>query len=52
VSPLTAGGLDPCLRLSDLAADVTAEYLRTGDDGADTVRLAGGPVDPQPPGRR
>jgi flavin-dependent dehydrogenase len=33
VSPLTAGGLDPCLRLSDLAADVTAEYLRTGDDG-------------------
>ncbi|MEV0824534.1 NAD(P)/FAD-dependent oxidoreductase [Nonomuraea rubra] len=31
VSPLTAGGLDPCLRMSDLAAAVTAEYLRTGD---------------------
>ncbi|MGI5184869.1 FAD-dependent oxidoreductase [Dactylosporangium sp. CA-152071] len=32
VSPLTAGGLDPCLRLSELAATVTADYLRTGDD--------------------
>ncbi|MCP2362095.1 flavin-dependent dehydrogenase [Nonomuraea thailandensis] len=31
VSPLTAGGLDPCLRMSDLAAAVTADYLRTGD---------------------
>ena len=31
VSPLTAGGLDPCLRLSTVAAEVTAEYLRTGD---------------------
>jgi flavin-dependent dehydrogenase len=31
VSPLTAGGLDPCLRLSELAAAVTADYLRTGD---------------------
>ncbi|WP_203710895.1 FAD-dependent oxidoreductase [Asanoa siamensis] len=31
VSPLTAGGLDPCLRLSELAATVTADYLRTGD---------------------
>ncbi|MEV6305427.1 NAD(P)/FAD-dependent oxidoreductase [Actinoplanes sp. NPDC051861] len=31
VSPLTAGGLDPCLRLSALAASVTVEYLRTGD---------------------
>jgi flavin-dependent dehydrogenase len=31
VSPLTAGGLDPCLRMSELAAGVTAEYLRTGD---------------------
>jgi flavin-dependent dehydrogenase len=31
VSPLTAGGLDPCLRLSELAAEVTADYLRTGD---------------------
>lgn len=31
VSPLTAGGLDPCMRLSELAAEVTASYLRTGD---------------------
>ncbi|MGC5015050.1 NAD(P)/FAD-dependent oxidoreductase [Streptosporangium sp. DT93] len=31
VSPLTAGGLDPCLRMSELAAAVTAAYLRTGD---------------------
>jgi flavin-dependent dehydrogenase len=31
VSPLTAGGLDPCLRLSELAADVTYRYLRGGD---------------------
>lgn len=31
VSPLTAGGLDPCLRMSELAAYVTAEYLRTND---------------------
>ena len=29
VSPLTAGGLDPCMRLSTLAAAVTAEYLTT-----------------------
>jgi len=34
VSPLTAGGLDPCIRLSALAARVTAEYLATGDEGA------------------
>ena len=32
VSPLTAGGLDPCLRLSELAAAVAAGYLRTGDE--------------------
>jgi flavin-dependent dehydrogenase len=32
VSPLTAGGLDPCLRMSELAAAVTAGYLRTGDE--------------------
>ncbi|WP_238011769.1 NAD(P)/FAD-dependent oxidoreductase [Dactylosporangium sp. AC04546] len=32
VSPLTAGGLDPCLRLSELAADVVVRYLRDGDD--------------------
>jgi flavin-dependent dehydrogenase len=31
VSPLTAGGLDPCLRLSALAADVAVELLATGD---------------------
>lgn len=30
VSPLTAGGLDPCLRLSDLAVDVLDDALRTG----------------------
>ncbi|MFG1962968.1 NAD(P)/FAD-dependent oxidoreductase [Nonomuraea sp. NPDC049028] len=31
VSPLTAGGLDPCLRMSEWAASVAAGYLRTGD---------------------
>ena len=30
-SPLTAGGLDPCMRLSSLAADVVTRYLATGD---------------------
>ncbi|RKN45380.1 NAD(P)/FAD-dependent oxidoreductase [Micromonospora endolithica] len=30
VSPLTAGGLDPCLRLSELAAAVLDEALRAG----------------------
>lgn len=34
VSPLTAGGLDPCLRLSALAADVTAGFLATGSEAA------------------
>jgi flavin-dependent dehydrogenase len=34
VSPLTAGGLDPCLRLSELAADVLDEALRTGTAAA------------------
>ena len=34
VSPLTAGGLDPCMRLSSLAAEVVAEYLSTGDEAA------------------
>jgi flavin-dependent dehydrogenase len=33
VSPLTAGGLDPCLRLSELAAKVVWRYLKTGDAG-------------------
>lgn len=31
VSPLTAGGLDPCMRLSTLAATVIAEQLKTGN---------------------
>ena len=30
VSPLTAGGLDPCIRLSTLATKVIEEYLATG----------------------
>jgi flavin-dependent dehydrogenase len=30
VSPLTAGGLDPCLRMSELAATVIQRYLRDG----------------------
>jgi flavin-dependent dehydrogenase len=34
VSPLTAGGLDPCLRLSALAAGVAADFLATGDAAA------------------
>jgi flavin-dependent dehydrogenase len=29
VSPLTAGGLDPCMRLSKYAAEVISDYLRT-----------------------
>jgi flavin-dependent dehydrogenase len=31
VSPLTAGGLDPCLRLSSFAARNIVDYLETGD---------------------
>jgi flavin-dependent dehydrogenase len=31
VSPLTAGGLDPCMRLSAFAAEVVAEYLSSDD---------------------
>jgi flavin-dependent dehydrogenase len=34
VSPLTAGGLDPCLRLSELAAGVLDDALSTGRPGA------------------
>ncbi|HSB55231.1 MAG TPA: NAD(P)/FAD-dependent oxidoreductase [Gemmatimonadales bacterium] len=34
VSPLTAGGLDPCVRLSDLAARVTVDLLESGDPSA------------------
>jgi flavin-dependent dehydrogenase len=33
VSPLTAGGLDPCMRLSSLAASVVVEFLQSGDAG-------------------
>jgi flavin-dependent dehydrogenase len=31
VSPLTAGGLDPCMRLSTFAAEVITKYLATND---------------------
>jgi flavin-dependent dehydrogenase len=31
VSPLTAGGLDPCMRLSEMAANIINEYLITED---------------------
>jgi flavin-dependent dehydrogenase len=31
VSPLTAGGLDPCLRLTELAAKVAHQYLTSRD---------------------
>ena len=31
VSPLTAGGLDPCMRLSAFAAKVVTQYLSTGN---------------------
>jgi flavin-dependent dehydrogenase len=34
VSPLTAGGLDPCMRLSTMAAKVIANYLERGDAAA------------------
>lgn len=34
VSPLTAGGLDPCLRLSELAAGVLDDALRAGRPAA------------------
>ena len=34
VSPLTAGGLDPCMRLSALAAQVVGEYLSSGNPEA------------------
>jgi flavin-dependent dehydrogenase len=41
VSPLTAGGLDPCMRLSSLAAAVVADYLETGEASA-LARYSGG----------
>ena len=31
VSPLTAGGLDPCMRLSSMAASVVEQRLKSGD---------------------
>ncbi|WP_203791239.1 NAD(P)/FAD-dependent oxidoreductase [Paractinoplanes rishiriensis] len=34
VSPLTAGGLDPCLRMSEFAAAIIVEYLCDGDQHA------------------
>jgi flavin-dependent dehydrogenase len=40
VSPLTAGGLDPCMRLSTLAAKVIARYLETED--ADVLKAYSG----------
>ncbi len=40
VSPLTAGGLDPCMRLSSLAAEVAADYL-TNDDATALARYSG-----------
>ena len=40
VSPLTAGGLDPCLRLSTMAADVIEERLRT-DDSTVMLKFSG-----------
>ncbi|HEV7799157.1 MAG TPA: NAD(P)/FAD-dependent oxidoreductase [Pyrinomonadaceae bacterium] len=40
VSPLTAGGLDPCMRLSTLAAKVIADYLENGN--ADVLRAYSG----------
>jgi len=40
VSPLTAGGLDPCVRLSQMAAHVIAERLRT--DNAEILKAYSG----------
>lgn len=34
VSPLTAGGLDPCMRLSNLAASVVADCVASGGESA------------------
>jgi len=34
VSPLTAGGLDPCMRLSSFAARVIEEFLASGNEEA------------------
>jgi len=40
VSPLTAGGLDPCMRLSTLAAKVIAEYIQSASE--DVLRAYSG----------
>lgn len=40
VSPLTAGGLDPCMRLSTFAAEVITEYFETED--ADVLKAYSG----------
>lgn len=40
VSPLTAGGLDPCMRLSGLAAEVILNFLAT-DDSAELAAYSG-----------
>ena len=40
VSPLTAGGLDPCMRLSTLAAQIISSYLETGV--ADVLKVYSG----------
>ncbi len=41
VSPLTAGGLEPCLRLSALAAEVAIDFLGSGDEAV-LARYGGG----------
>lgn len=46
VSPLTAGGLDPCLRLSELAADVLDSALRSGRPDA-LIHYDGGTLRPR-----
>jgi flavin-dependent dehydrogenase len=42
VSPLTAGGLDPCMRLSTLAAQVITQYLEGGD--AEVLKVYSGNI--------
>lgn len=41
VSPLTAGGLDPCLRLSELAAKTVHAFLTSGGDPAQLAAYDG-----------
>lgn len=41
VSPLTAGGLDPCLRLSELAAKTVHAFLKSGGDPAQLASYDG-----------